>query len=276
MNFRVIVSGKFLGTSLAFICLGLFILGTSFVSTAAAAIDPDTVVGLWLFDEGNGKVASDASENGLDAEFKGNPKWVDGKFGKALEFDGKSAYVQIPDHENPSQAITVSIWAKSPSDTWNQHGWMVEKRPAYIIHPNEGTQNVAWPICNGGCWNQPGNWNDGNVGTDDITEWHMYTTTFDSKTGEWFIYIDAEEASAMDIAKNPIDVDNGPVNIGFDDCCGGARYGAATLDEVAIFSVALEQADIEKLYNDGLHFSVLEIEPADKMTTTWANVKVKY
>ena len=29
-----------------------------------------------------------------------------------------------------------------------------------------------------------------------LTQWHMYTTTFDSKTGEWYIYIDGEEASA--------------------------------------------------------------------------------
>ena len=69
----------------------------------------------------------------------------------------------------------------------NTAGWL-EKRPAYIIHPNQGTKNIAWPICNGGCWNKPGGWNDGNVGTDDITKWHMYTTTFDSKTGKWAIY----------------------------------------------------------------------------------------
>ncbi|MXY99618.1 LamG domain-containing protein, partial [Candidatus Poribacteria bacterium] len=189
---------------------------------------------------------------------------------------GKSAYVQIPAHENPNDAITVSAWVKSPNPTWNQPGWIVEKRPAYIIHPNSNTTNVAWPVCNGGCWNKPGGWNDGNVGTDDITEWHMYTTTFDSDTGEWYIYIDAEEESSLDLAKNPIDPDNGPVNIGFDDCCGGTRFGAGTVDEVLILSVALAQEDIEKLYKNGLYAEVLAVEPADKMTTTWADVKVKY
>ena len=104
----------------------------------------------------------------------------------------------------------------------------------------------------------------------------MYTTTFDSKTGEWYIYIDAKEASAMDINKSPLTADPGPVNIGFDDCCGGARFGAATIDEVAIFSVALEPEDIEQLYKNGLYFAVLAVDPADKMTTTWADVKVKY
>ena len=250
--------------------------GIWFTANAPAEIDPGTVVGLWLFDEGNGKVASDASGNGLDGEFEGKPKWVQGKFGEGLELDGQGAYVKIPEHDNPTEQITVSIWVKSLTDTWNQHGFMVEKRPAYIIHPNEGTKNVSWPICNGGCWNKPGEWRDGEIGPKDITEWHMYTTTFDSNTGEWFIYIDGKEESAMDIAKNPIDLDSGPVNIGFDDCCGGGRFGEVIIDEVAIFNVALEEDDIQKLMNDGLYFAVLAVEPADKMTTTWADVKVKY
>ena len=266
MNFSV--------KSVVLVCIGILLAGAGF--DASAEIDPDTVVGLWLFDEGNGKVVSDASGNGLDGEFEGKPKWVQGKFGEGLELDGQGAYVKIPDHENPQEAITVSIWVKSLTDTWNQHGFMVEKRPAYIIHPNQGTQNVSWPICNGGCWNKPGGWRDGEIGPKDITEWHMYTTTFDSNTGEWFIYIDGKEASAMDIAKNPIDLDPGPVNIGFDDCCGGGRFGEVLIDEVAIFNVALEEADIQKLMKDGLYFAVLAVDPGDKTTTTWADVKVKY
>ena len=60
----------------------------------------------------------------------------------------------------------------------------------------------------------------------------------------------------------------------FDDCCGGARFGAATIDEVVIFDVALEQADIETML-DGMH-AALGVDPADKMATTWAEVKIKY
>ena len=275
MNFSAIFSRKFRLACLVFVGFSLCFAGVFFVSTASAAIDPGTVMGLWLFDEGKGNVATDASENGLDGEFEGKPKWVEGKFGEGLELDGTGAHVVIPDHENPTEAITVSIWVKSHTDTWNQHGWMVEKRNAYIIHPNQGTNNVSWPICNGGCWNKPGGWRDGEVGPKDITEWHMYTTTFDSKTGEWYIYIDGKVASDMDIAKNEIDLDTGPVYIGNDTCCAG-RFADATIDEVAIFNVALEPDDIQKLYNDGLYFAVLAVEPADKMTTTWADVKVKY
>ena len=275
MDFGTVFSRGFWFTGLAFVCCSLFFIGGLCVSTAAAKIDPSTVMGLWLFDEGKGKIATDASGNGLDGDLENSPKWVEGKFGEALELDGAGAHVVIPDHANPTDAITVTIWVKSNTDTWNQHGWMVEKRNAYIIHPNQGTNNVSWPVCNGGCWNKPGGWRDGEVGPKDITEWHMYTTTYDSDTGEWYIYIDGEEASAMDLTKNPIDPDNGPVYIGNDTCCAG-RFGDAVIDEVAIFDVALAPDDIKSLYENGLYFAVLAVEPADKMTTTWADVKVKY
>ena len=140
MNFNVIFSGKFWLSSITLMSFSLFSFGILFVSTTSAEIDPDTVVGVWLFDEGKGDVATDASGNGLDGEFNGKPKWVEGKFGEALEFDGKSAYVQVPAHENPNDAITVSAWAKSPTATWNQPGWMVEKTPR-LYHSSQQWNN---------------------------------------------------------------------------------------------------------------------------------------
>ena len=168
MNFSSVFSRRF--GLLSVVLTGLFAISILINSTASAEIDPDTIVGMWLFDEGKGNAATDETGNGLDGEFEGKPKWVNGKFGKGLELDGAEAHIVIPAHENPTKAITVSIWAKSHTDTWNQHGFLFEKRNAYIIHPNQGTKNVSWPICNGGCWNKPGGWRDGEVGPDDITD----------------------------------------------------------------------------------------------------------
>ena len=96
MKFRSLFSQKFWLTSITLTCFSLFSFGVLFISTTSAEIDPDTIVGMWLFDEGKGNVATDETGNGLDGEFKGKPKWVTGQFGQALEFDGKSAYVQNP------------------------------------------------------------------------------------------------------------------------------------------------------------------------------------
>lgn len=259
-------------TLLTFVTLGCLLIA----SISHAELDMSNVTGLWLFDEGSGDVATDSSDSGLDAALMGSPKWVSGKFGGALELDGVGAYVEVPAHVNPTDAITVSIWVKSMTETWAQHGWFVEKRDAYIIHPNADTKNVSWPICNGGCWNKPGEWRDGEVGPDDITEWHLYTATFDSATGEWNIYIDGVAESTMTLNTDAIDADDGPLYIGRDTCCDG-RFGNAIIDEVAIFNVALGADDIQTLVENGLSASLLTpVEPADKLPTTWANVKAQY
>ncbi len=261
-------------TSIAVVCISLMFIGLMFTAQSSAKIDPKTITGLWLFDEGTGKVAKDSSGNGLDAKHMGNPKWVAGKFGKALEFDGAAAYVEIPAHKNPTKAITVSVWVKSPTPAWSQHGFLVSKREAYILHPNQGTNLVAFPVTNGGGWNVPFTWDKGAVGPKDITQWHMYTGTYASRTGEWNIYIDGKVASNLKLNKTPIVEDADVLWIGRDQCCD-PRYGAALIDEVAIFNVALPEADIQAIMNNGLGSSLTAVEPADKLATKWADIKTQ-
>jgi len=206
MRFRVI------GVTL--VCFSLIFVGLT--GQSVAEIDPNTIVGVWLFDDGSGDVAKDSSGNGLDGALVDGPAWGNGRFGKALELDGSGGHVVIPDHASPTEAITASIWVKSAGATWNAHGWVMEKRNAFMLHNIAGSTNMGWIFCNGGCWNLPFDWQAGATGPEDITEWHMYTGTFDSATGEWFLYIDGELASEMDLDKAPIDEDVGPMYIGND------------------------------------------------------------
>ena len=53
----------------------------------SSAIDTNAALGIWLFDEGNGNTAMDSSNNGNDGELVG-AKWVAGKYGEALKFEG--------------------------------------------------------------------------------------------------------------------------------------------------------------------------------------------
>ncbi len=62
---------------------------TGVVATSLhAAVDADSVVGMWLFDEGSGDTAEDASGNGNDGILVG-ATWEDGVRGSGVEFDGK-------------------------------------------------------------------------------------------------------------------------------------------------------------------------------------------
>jgi len=256
-------------TIIVLLCVSL-IIGLS--SLSIAAIDPKTIVGLWLFDEGAGNVAKDSFNNKLDAQLIDSPKWVTGKFGKGLEFDGAKSHVKIPDHANPTKAITISIWAKSSDPTWNQNGWLMEKRDAFILHPVQGTVNMALCIMMGGAWNKPKSWDAGQAGPKAINEWHMYTGTFDSTTGKWRIYIDGAVASEMDLDKATIAEDKGPVFIGNDTCCAG-RFGKGQVDEAIILSVALDPADVKAIYTQGAGMVLTSVASAGKLVSTWADIK---
>ena len=73
-------------------------------------------VGMWLFDEGSGKVAKDSSGNKNDGILKGNAKWGKGQFGKALVLKGvASDYVEVPDHDSldMEKQITVVFWVST-------------------------------------------------------------------------------------------------------------------------------------------------------------------
>jgi hypothetical protein len=70
----------------------------------------------WKFDEGSGIIAYDSSGNGRNGTLEGNPEWVEGKIGGALDFDGNGDRVVDEDAENylnGLDALTVCIWIKS-------------------------------------------------------------------------------------------------------------------------------------------------------------------
>ena len=92
--------------------LFLILFLVSVCTTFAAA---DLLEGLVLYmplDEGNGKNTEDFSENGFEGELTGGAKWVDGKFGKALEFSASSDFVAIEDDAafHIEDEITQAAW----------------------------------------------------------------------------------------------------------------------------------------------------------------------
>ena len=262
-------------SKIALICVGLMFMGLMLITPSFAFDYKKHLTGLWKFDKVTAKKIKDSSDHGLTGELKGGCKMVDGKFGKAIKFDGETGFVAIKEHANPTKAITVSAWVKSETPGWNNHGFIMSKRNAYIIHNNTGGVTVSFPICNGGCWNKPGGWRDGEVGPKKITEWHMYTGTFDSKTGEWKILIDGKIESELKLDKNPIaEEEDKPLWIGRDTCCV-VRYGAITVDEAMVFDAALSEDDLKPIFENGID-GAMSVDSIEKLAATWGNVKTQY
>jgi len=85
----------------------VLLLSVALTSTAKAEL-----VGWWRLDEGSGTITNDLSEYGNNGTLQGNPQWVNGKFGKALKFDGVDDFVEIPHAEilTVDNEVTVMAW----------------------------------------------------------------------------------------------------------------------------------------------------------------------
>jgi len=122
----------------SFIVMALMLTGQSF-----AAIDPEAIVGMWLFDEGTGKEAKDYSEKGNTGQISG-AKWVDGKFNQALEFDGVDDVVDCGTAENLNIAKgSFGLWLKfgaKPSDLGHAVNPLA-KSEQYWIHGSSAVNN---------------------------------------------------------------------------------------------------------------------------------------
>ncbi len=258
-------------TRLKLLCVNLMVISLMFVGTSSAKIDFGDCVGMWLFDEGNGNKAKDSSGTGNDGTIEGGAKWVDGKFGKALSLDGSDDYVEIA-HDaslNVGAEHTIALWFKLDKppaggmgvvtkDDWAPGFWWDGSTIRHHTHdPPAQLHFIDAP------WNPD-------------TDWHHVAVTWDGKA--FGVYMDGdvigEGVTTANIGRNPLT--DKPFLMGIYLATGQhGQWGAflgAIIDDVAIFSVALSDDDIETLMNDGLQ-AAADIEPLGKLTTTWAAIK---
>jgi hypothetical protein len=86
----------------------------SFKTPPAVPMTNLSLVGWWKFDEGSGTIALDNSGYNNHGTFVGNPQWVAGYDGDALEFDGYGDFLDCGN--NPSLmisgAVSITAWIK--------------------------------------------------------------------------------------------------------------------------------------------------------------------
>ena len=56
---------------LTIVCISSIVVSLMFAGLSDAKINPESIVGIWLFDEGKGDAAADSSGNGNDGEING-------------------------------------------------------------------------------------------------------------------------------------------------------------------------------------------------------------
>jgi len=92
---------------LLFLASFVLVLGLVLASTAKADL-----IGWWKLDDATGSMAVDSSTYGNDGTLQGDPQWVDGVIGGALELDGDDDFVAIDGiaDDLTENNFTVSAW----------------------------------------------------------------------------------------------------------------------------------------------------------------------
>lgn len=233
------------------VCLIFFLSGI--ISLTANA----ELVGYWSFDEAD--EANDLSGNGHDGVIRGNPKVIAGKFGEALEFNGSTDYVEIPDAPAISElkALSMSAWInptklgswvavaeKGIHLNWS-YGFFIEPDGTLSFYASTGPGNNL--VC---CV--------GNFALE-IGKWYHIFGSYDGKSVK--AYVDGKLEGEMP-GNDAVHITEGlPFTIGSRN--GQNHYGGA-VDEVAFWDEAIAVEDA---------MDPLPVKPGRKLTTTWGAIK---
>ena len=241
-----------------------------FAGISGAAIDPNTLVGMWSFEEGSGDVAKDSSGKGNDGMLMNDPQWVDdGYYGKALEFAAGETHVAIPDSDSlDGDEITVAAWIKPNSleDEWNlivtkwfSHGG-ADQAQWHDWHFSLRRSGAGYKM-NLYLTNVNNFFGDSEVSAE---EWSHCAFTLNN-SGDISLYLNGELDGQMTGTGGKMSTSEGIVIIGDARNVNWGMNGI--MDEVAIYNVALSQDDIQRLMQPAA------VSSTGKLATTWAEIK---
>ena len=259
-------------TKLSIFFMSLILVSLMFAFQSYAKIDMKTCIGMWLFDDGKGNAVKDSAGKNKDGKITG-AAWVDGKYSKALSFNGTSDNVEVANipELNPKKEMSMGCWvyikgnAGQHRDIISKDGENAERQ--YLLTSSDVNKFRAH------IWTADGtaHYFDGKT-TAELETWYHVAQTYDGSILR--LYVNGKEDGSVSFSGDII-VTGQPVRIG-----GGANAGATPyytpgiIDEVMIFNVALKQEDVQAIMDDGLSL-MLAVSPNGKLTTTWSSIKTK-
>ena len=240
--------------------------------TSFAEYGYENLTALWLFDEGEGTEAGDTSSQDNVGQIHG-ATWVDGKFGKALQFDGTDDWVEVAHSDSvgfeKGNSFSVTLNFKGTKVAGALAGKNYEDKsqatPWYLLWNGGGDNKVTFFLRDSANTSfRPQSTTE--IGDD---QWHFIAGVANTDTGKASIWIDGKMEADLDFnTDDGYGTAEGVFHIGrhFD------RYTNGIIDEVALYNVALDGDDINSIMNDGL-VSITAVEAQGKLTTTWGKIK---
>ncbi|MCE5241413.1 LamG domain-containing protein, partial [bacterium] len=232
--------------------VALTCLGSAPLSAQAPAgqASPDpALLGDWRCDEGEGDVLADSSGRGNDGDIRG-AEWVKGRFGTALYFGGRDAYVSVPGVPglDGSNEMTVSAWVY-----WEKSG----RYPNIISSGNWCPGGFLIFVADNGCsfrMGKPGkgpllgtDWAETSATLGQVKpgEWVYLTATFRRPTIETYVNGKRVGTATWDY---PVGF-SGDLQIGTWGNAQACHTGM--IDEVRLYKRALSAAEVAAAYAAG-------------------------
>ena len=258
--------GGFALVWLIIITFGLVFIDISYT----APIDIETVEVGYLFDEGNGNVAKDISENGRNGDISG-AKYVKGVFGTCLEYDGNDDNLVVTGYAGVggTDPRTVVFWFKA-GDT-REHSWVkwgpnLTGEKYYVRAHLRGAEcNLRIEVAGGQ-----------NFGADNVCdkEWHHMAVVFPKGSDavkDHDLYVDGKLQS-KEGNDQAMDTNDEAQEVNMGDFLAHHQFMFGLFDEVAIFNVDLTEDQIKAIMDNGLQ-AALGVDPQGKLATSWAMIK---
>ena len=259
-------------TATAITCVSIIFAALILANASDAEFNPEDVIAIWLLDDGNGAAATDASGNEHVGQLVGDPQWVAGKFGGALEFDGDDR-VDCGDIDGVDgfKSLTALAWCR-----WDGGDGGLTS-PARVVSKQDPNKGDKGPFSLGSGWNAHkltfwinfGDWAGVHSGTHiDDGEWHHVAGSYDGNSLR--VYVDGIEEAENNIGK--ITGGSTPEHVAIGSDGFGREFWKGVIDEVALFNTALSEDDIAGIMNNGLS-PLSAVSEIGKLATTWGRLK---
>ena len=233
---------------------------------SSEAFEAESILGVWLFEEGNGTDIMDSSGREHNGTLTANDvERVDGKFGDALEFvgGGKVDVPHVDDFTTPTFTLMAWINVEAATASWQlivgKDGWP-DRNYAMFVAKDSGLLHYAFCA--------PGQQDIGNFNSATVVangEWRHVAITYDLEMRRAYIdgVLDTEKPSTVEPSESTVNIEIG-------------KNVTGVIDEVLIANEAFPEEDIKLAMEIGLEDfigGVGAVSSENKLTTTWGTIR---
>lgn len=247
----------------------MFLLSVFVVSFAHAGVNTDeTLILYFSFDELEDGMAVDHSQYGNNGVLNGTPELADGKFGKAMKFNGTTDWVEVPHDDilTVETSVTVMAWINAERHMGpNEQRWQgivakgnsprsysfYTESPSECLHLSAGGGSTCQTKIPLNAWQ------------------HVVGQVDDGVHRHWLNGENIGEFGGKSAL--PGTADTSPVFVGT-TAEGANRRFLGLIDEVRIWSRALSEEEVIWEMNIGVERGTA-VEARDKLATKWGYLK---